>query len=187
MADVELEGIVEITTILYLAKLLYDIKRFNLVTENFYDVIVTDENGMYDAYMESMSSLIQNVYEYYDTAYSDKHGTSVEIFSSAEFEEFCVLAGKFGEQNNLGEDDNPYMKNANEEMGEYFNFSYSLDWKLYPHTNPKRKFHSRFALFTSECEWVDLGLVALGLIKMNEWFYEQVVKLRALLNQEVAA
>ena len=61
-------------------------------------------------------------------------------------------------------------------------FSYCVDWRLMGHTEPKRKHHSRLAVFIYQDDWVDLGCLAYALIEIYEWFSDACVNLREILN-----
>ena len=69
-------------------------------------------------------------------------------------------------------------------MRRSFDFSYSLDWVLKGHTEPKRPYQSRFALFIDEYEYVDICGVAIGLLQMYKFFRETVQELKELLSRK---
>ena len=171
------DGFNEIFNVIYIAKKLYDISRYELVTESFFDVVD------YDVYYENMYGLMQNLFEHYDCRYYERNGIDFHILSDKVIVDFFVLAGKYGKRNNIPDADNPYIKQAHKETSDNLNISHCLDWKLMGHTNPKRPFHSRLGLFISyECGCLDLGVLAYRLIELYEWFADMCVELSNLLD-----
>lgn len=170
------EGFDEIFNTVYIAKKLYDMGKYELVKSCFYDEV------SFDGYYESMFYLIDNIFEHHYCRYSDRNGFELHIMSDPVIEEFYKLAGEYGKRNNIANENNYYINEAKQQARIQLDFSYCVDWKLVGHTEPKRKYHSRLAVFLYQDDWVDLGCLAYGLIEIYEWFSDTCVKLRELLN-----
>ena len=172
-----IEGASEIFNVIYIAKKLFDMGKYELVTGSFCDVLY------YDTYYENMFELIENTFGYRSCRYYENHGTEVQIVSDKVIVDFYVLAGKYGRRNNIPDADNPYIKAAEQEVSGNLDISHCLDWKLMGHTEPKRPFHSRLGLLISyDCGCLDLGVLAYRLIEIHEWFADQCAELSNLLD-----
>ncbi len=170
------EGFDEIFNSIYIAKKLYDMDKHDLVKDNFYNEIG------FDTYYENMLCLIENLFNYHRCQYSDIRGFELHIMSDSVIEEFYKLAGEYGRRNNISDERNYYFKEAEVQVQMQLDFSYCIDWKLMGHTEPKRKYHSRLAVFVYHDDWVDLGCLAYALIEIYEWFSDACVNLREILN-----
>ena len=173
----EIEGFAEIFNTIYIAKKLYDMDKYDLVERNFYDV------PCLDAYYESMYALIPDLFEYCYGRYSERRGFELVVLSAPVIVDFYTLAGEYGRKHKVSDDANPYISEAEEQVRRWLDFSYCLDWKLEGHTEPKRPFHSRLALFLYQDDWVDVGCLAYGLIEIYEWFSDACVRLRDALHK----
>ena len=169
------DGFNEICNVVYVAKKLYDIGKYELVTESFFDALD------YDVYYENMYTLIGNIFDYGECQYSECRGTELYILSDKVIVDFYILAGKYGRRRNIPDEENPYILAAQQEARENFNISHCLDWKLVGHTEPKRPFHSRLALFIYQDDYVDVGVLAYRLVELYEWFAERCGELRVIL------
>ena len=69
-------------------------------------------------------------------------------------------------------------------MRRNFNFSYSLTWALKGYAEPKRPYQSRFALFVDEYEYVDICGIAVGLLRIYQFFKESVPEMAELLSRK---
>jgi hypothetical protein len=153
------DGFNELFNIVYIAKKLHDMDRYDLVTESFFDVLDLD------VYYENAYSLIQNLFEYHRANYYDRHGVELHILSDPVIVDFYVLAGKFSKRNNIADENNPYIKAAQQETHDNLNFCHCLIWQLMGHTEPTRPYQSRIGLFIShDCGCLDLGVLAYRLI-----------------------
>lgn len=151
------------------------------MTENFYDEICLD------AYFENMYRLIPELFEYSYSRYSEYRGIEFVVLSDPVIVDFYTLAGEYGRKHNIPDETNPYISEAEEQARSHLGFSYCLDWRLKGHTEPKRPFHSRLALFIYQDDWVDLGCLAYGLIELYEWFSDSCAQLRKILHKHTAA
>jgi len=175
------DGFNELFNIVYIAKKLHDMDRYDLVTESFFDVLD------FDMYYENMYGLIDNFFDYHRSNYYDMHGVELHILSAPVIVDFYVLAGKYGRRNNIADENNPYIKAAQQETRDNLNICHCLDWKLMGHTEPARPFHSRLGLFIShDCDCLDLGVLAYRLIVLHEWFSDMCVELSEKLREDAA-
>jgi len=171
------DGICEVFNTIYIAKKLFDMGRYDLVKDSFSDTIDLD------LYYDNMYSLMGNLHEYYYCRYFENHNIELHVLSGPEIVDFYKLAGKYGRRNNIPEADNPYIKEAGQEVRNNLDISHCLDWKLVGHTEPGRPFHSRLALFISQdCGCLDLGVLVYRLIVLHGWFTDKCGELRSILD-----
>ena len=171
------DGFNEIFNLIYVAKKLHGMGKYELVTGSFFDVVE------YDTYYESMYGLIANIFEYQYSRYYDSQGIELHILSDKVIVDFYVLAGKYGKRESISDVDNPYIKAAQKEVNENLDICHCLSWKLMGHTEPIRPFHSRLGLFISyDCGCLDLGVLAYRLIEIYEWFEDKCAELRDMLD-----
>ena len=176
-----IDGFNEIFNVIYIAKKLCDMKKYELVTESFFDVID------YDGYYYNMHELMGNLFEHYDCRYYERTGVDLHILSDAVIVDFFILAGKYGKRNNISDDENPYIREAQQEVRDYLNGFHEVDWMLMGHTEPSRRFHSRLGLFISyECGCLDLGVLVHNLIDLYEWFANKCAELCNILHEDAA-
>jgi len=166
----------EIFNIVYIAKKLYDMGKYELMKESFFDSLD------YDVYYENMYGLIENLFEYHNCRYYEHKALEVHVLSDPVIVDFYKLAGEYGRINKIANAANPFIQEAERQIHRRLNFSYCLDWMTMVHTEPKRQYHSRLGLLISQEDWVDLGCLAYGLIEIYEWFKSQCVELSNLLN-----
>ena len=173
------DGFNEIFNVVYIAKKLYDMGKYELVTESFFDSLD------YDVYYENMYGLISNLYEYHHCRYYENRYLELHILSDPIIVDFYVLAGKYGKHNGISSTNNPYIIAAEQETHNNLNISHCLDWKLMGYTEPKRPFHSRLGLFISqECGCLDLGCLAYRLVELYEWFADKCAELSNILHDD---
>jgi hypothetical protein len=176
-----IDGFGNVTNMLYIAKRLYDIGRYELIERNFFDEL------HYDAYYENLYGLIEEVFEYHHCNYSESQYRELHVFSGPVIVDFYTLSGEYGQRNNIPESLNPYIMEAERQARCHFNFSYCLDWILTGYTKPKRKFHSRLGLLIYQDDYVDLSQLAYGLVELYSWFSDQCAVLKNILREEVKA
>jgi hypothetical protein len=170
-----IEGFDEILNTLYIAKRLHDMGKYKLVTESFSDTL------NYDFYYENMYGLIENLFAHHDCRYFENKYMELHVLSDPVIVDFYALAGEYGKQNGVHDEQNPYLQEAQQQARNQLSFSYCLDWMLMGHTEPKRPFHSRLGLFISQEDYVDVGFLAFRLIELYGWFSEQYKALNNLL------
>ena len=172
------EGFDEIFNTVCIAKKLHDMGKYELVKDSFYDEI------SYDCYYENMFYLMENLFQQHYCRYSDSRCMEFHVMSDPVIEEFYKLAGEYGKRNNIPDENNYYIKEAEKQVQIELDFSYCIGWRLIGHTQPKRKYHSRLAVFVYQEDYVDIGCLAYALIEIYEWFSDACDNLRKLLNTE---
>ena len=173
---IEIEAFNEIFNMVYIAKKLFDLEKYHLVSESFFDSLE------YESYYENMYGLIENLFEHYRCSYYDHRCFELHIMSDPVIVDFYILTGEYGRNKNLTDDVNPYIQEAKEEVGEQLNIGHCVDWTVMGHTNPKRPFHSRIGITIShDCGCTDLGVLAYRLIEVYEWFKHKCDELNAKL------
>lgn len=170
-----IEGFDEICSTVFIARKLFAMGKYELVEKCFFDTVD------FDTYYEDMYLLMENLFGWYDSWYYGRQNMEMYVMSDSVIADFYVLAGKFGRNYNIQEENNPYLKEAQKQVQKRLNFSYCLDWKLMGHTEPKRPFHSRLAVFVYLDDWVDIGCLVYGLIEIYEWFSDACIRLQNLL------
>jgi len=168
---VAIDGFCELFNIVYIAKKLYDMGKYKLVTESFFDSLD------YDVYYENMYGLIENLFEHHNARCYEHKCLEVHVLSDPVIVDFYKLAGEYGRIHNITDDANPFIKEAERQVQRQLGFSYCLDWMLMGHTEPKRQYHSRLGLLISQEDYVDLGCLAYGLIEIYEWFADTCVEI----------
>ena len=169
------EGMQELFNVVYIAKKLHDIGKYELVTSSFYDSLD------YDVYYENVYNLIPNLFEYGYSNYYERRGIELHVLSDPVIVDFYIMAGRYGKRNNISDKDNPHIQEAEKEVQDNLMISHCLDWKLMGYTEPKRGYHSRLALFISyECDCLDIGCLAYRLIEIYEWFANKCAELKAI-------
>jgi len=175
----------EFMNIVYLLKLLYEVDRQLFERTVDLECLKLDAGEYYfDDFYETAYEICGSLFEYTRGDYYDRHGISITVFSDPLIEEYFRLAGEYGKANGIAEAENPFFQAANEEMRRNFNFSYSLDWILKGYAEPKRPHQSRFALLSYEDGYVDICGVAVGLLRIYQFFKETIQELKELLSRK---
>jgi hypothetical protein len=175
---VDIDGLDEIVFMIHVAKKLYDMGKYDLVAKSFCDELE------YDNYYHGMYELIGNIFEYSICSYDENRVCEIHVLSDPAIVDFYILAGKYGKLNDTPDSKNPYIKKARQEAEKKLSVSHCMDWILMGHTEPTRKYHSRIGIIIShECACCDIGVVALRLFELHEWFKAQCEELR----KEIAA
>ena len=172
----EVDGYYEILHMFNIAKKLYDMGKYDLITKCFSDV------PDYDDYYHGMYSLIEEFFEYSKDSYNEYRNFELNVLSCAEIVDFYILAGEYGKLSNIPNNNNPYIQEARKKVSDSLNISHCVDWVLMGHTEPKRPFHSRIAVIIShDCGCADIGVIAYRLIEIYEWYKQQCEELNAKL------
>lgn len=173
-----IEGFEEIFNTIYIAKKLYDLGKYELAKNSFYDVIE------YETYYENMFYLLENLFEYQYSHFSDRRAIELRVMSDQVIVDFYLLAGEYGKRHQIADERNHYILEAQEIIDRNLNCTYSVECRVMWYTEPKRKYHSRLGLFIYQDDWVDLGGLAYALIEVYEWFSDKCNDLRKLLSDE---
>ena len=178
----------EFMNIIYLLKLLYEVEPdIFRETVNLGDLhFASDDGYYYDSIYETALEIADSLFAYVRNEYYDRRGINITVFSDPLIEEYFRLAGEYGKANGIAEAENPFFQAANEEMRRNFNFSYSLDWILKGYAEPKRPHQSRFALLSYEDGYVDICGVAVGLLRIYQFFKETIQEVHVLRARRAA-
>ena len=169
----DIDGFDEIIQMIYVAKTLYDMGRYDLATESFYDELD------FDNYHQGMYELIGNICEYSTLRYYENRNFELHILSDAVMVDFYILAGEYGKLSGIPDSENDYIKNAIKEARKQFNISHCIDWILEGHIKPTRPYHSRIGIIINQdCGCYDMGVLALRIIRFHSWFEVQCEELR---------
>jgi hypothetical protein len=172
-----IDGLKEFFNTIYIAKKLYDMGKYGLVKLSFCDI------WDFDMYYQDMYDLIDNLFEYHSCQYYENKYFELHVLSDPVIVDFFVLAGKYGKRNDIPEDDNPYIKEAKQEVSDNLGFSYSLDYRLMFYTEPNRPYHSRIGVILYEGDYIDIGFLANRLLDIYEWFEDKCEELRIIKDQ----
>jgi hypothetical protein len=169
----DIDGLDEIVFMIYVAKTLYDMGKYELAAKSF------DDKLIYDNYYQGMYDLIENIFEYSSCRYDENQNCEIHVLSDPVIVDFYILAGEYGKLNGIPDNENSYIKEAREEAGRNFTISHCMDWILMGHTEPTRKYHSRIGIIIShECSCCDIGVVALRLFEFQVWLQKQCEELK---------
>ena len=172
----EVDGYDEIMHMFTIAKKLYDMGRYDIVKSCFSNV------PDFDDYYFGMNCLVDSFFEYSTSKYYEYRNEELLVVSASEIVDFYVLAGEYGKINNIQDNANPYILDAQKEVSKSLTISHCMDWLLMGHTEPKRPFHSRIGIFIShDCGCADIGVIAYRLIELYEWYQQNCVELKAKL------
>jgi len=116
-----IEGFDEICSTVFIARKLFAMGKYELVEKCFFDTVD------FDAYYEDMYLLMENLFGWYDSWYYGRQNMEMYVMSDSVIADFYVLAGKFGRNYNIQEENNPYLKEAQKQVQKRLNFSYCLD------------------------------------------------------------
>jgi hypothetical protein len=176
-----IEAFRSVTDMLYIAKWLYNMGKYELVKQNFFDVLD------YDVYYENLYGLIGDIFERHYCKYSEGRNVELHVSSDPVMADFYILAGEYGQRVGIPDYMNPYIIAAEEKARRLFSFSYCLDWSLKGYTKPNREFHSRLGLLLYQDDYIDLSQLVYGLVGLYSWFAEQRDLLKNLLSEEAIA
>ncbi len=164
----EIEGFNEIIGIITLAKELYDIGRYDIVQQEFFDTLC------YDSYCENMLGAIMSVFSGFHSDYDDSNETESMVFTDDVINNYFCLAYEHGRKYKLSHNENPYVMEAEHEVRKWLNFCFSIDWKLLAYTKSKRTARKRkLVVYTSAYEFCEHDYLAYGLIQLHKWFSDK--------------
>ena len=168
----DIDNFNEAVNMVYIAKKLYDLGRYELVEISFFDVLD------YDSYYCGIYDLIGNLFEHSTSTFYEQRNFELYVLSAPVIVDFYTLAGEYGKLCGIPDNENTYIKNAKEEVAEQLTICYCMDWCLMAHTKPERPFHSRIGIFVDhDCGCCDMGVVAIRLIDIYEWFKDECAAL----------
>ena len=176
----EIEGFGEVAGILSLAKELYDIGRYDIVKERFFDVL------SYDSWFENIYGVITSVFSGFYNSYDDNDEAEMMIFTDDVISDYFTYAWEFGVKTNTPYDMNPYLIEARNEVNNQLCSCYSMGCKLLGYTKTKRTARqSKLIVYVGMCDCDCHTKLAYGLVRLYQWFTEKVEKFRKM--EEVTA
>jgi hypothetical protein len=172
---VEIECFNEVAGIITLAKELYDIGRFDIVQNEFYDSLC------YDSWFENTYGVITSIFSGFYSDYDDDNETETMIFTDDVISDYFTYAWEFGVKTNTPYDKNPYVKDAENEARRRLSYCYSMDYKLLGYTKTRRAARqSKLIVYVGMCECDCHTELAYGLVRLYKWFSDKVAEFRAL-------
>ena len=166
----EIEGFGAIINTLLLAKELYDIDKFDIVEQQFYDTLCWD--GYYENILGATSSIFSGFYNEYD----DNDDTEIMMFEDDIISNYFIHAWEYGKQHNLSCEQNPYVTQAQSEAQRWLSVSHCVDWKLLAYTKTKKTARqSKLIIRIYNCGCNAHTHIAYGLIKLYAWFSNKYV------------
>ena len=164
----EIEGFSEIIGIIGIAKLLHNIGRFDIVKERFIDTLC------YDLWTENMWEVITSVFSGFSSGYGCDGETEIMIFTDNVIADYFIHAWEYGKNTNTPHDKNEYVIEAENEAGQYLNFTYNMDWKLLGYTKSKRAARkSKLVIYACAEEFCEHEDLAYGLVHLYKWFKDK--------------
>ena len=172
-----IEGFEAITSNLVFAKELHDIDRFDIVEQQFFDVLELD------SYYENMLGIISSIFVEFDSDYSDDDETEHLSFKDDVISGYFVHAWEYGKIHNLHFNQNPHVDNAQNEARRWLNAGCCVDWKLLAYIKTKKaaqqsKLIVRMYSGCGNCSPYEN--VAYGLIQLYTWFKDKCAEFEAL-------
>ena len=163
----------EIIDILTLAKKLHDINRYDIVKNQFFDVIC------YDSWFENILGVISSVFSSFYNNYDDGSETEIMIFTDDVISNYYHFAREFGKNTNTPHDKNPYVLEAESEVSKLLSFCYSVGWKLLGYTKTKKTTgQSKLIVYTGTCDCNCHANLAYSLIQLHQWFSDKCTEFR---------
>jgi len=164
----EIEDFGEVISTIAVAKALYDIGRRDILQTQFFDVLD------YDAYYENMLGTISSVFLGFYNDYSDDDETELMIFTDDIIGQYFSLAYEYGRVHKIPHAENPFVVDAENEVQKWFDFSYSLGWKLLGYTKSKSAVpKSKLVIRTAAMDFCEYDHLAYGLIKLYQFFADK--------------
>jgi hypothetical protein len=170
---IEIEGFDAIISTLTLAKNLYDIDRFDIVKEQFFDIL------SYESYLENIVGAITSIFSGYYNDYDDDDDDDAEvmIFTDEYIGRYFEMAWEYGRSNNVRHEDNPYVTEAESQVRRWLTFCLSMGFKLLGYTKTKKAARqSKLIVYLSVCDCDCHTKLAYGLIQLYQFFREKCIE-----------
>jgi len=163
----EIEGFDSIISSIVLAKKLYDIGRFDIVQQQFFDVL------SWDSYFENMVGVMSSIFTGYSSNYSDEDDTEVMIFEDDIISNYFIHAWQYGKLHNIHYTQNPYVEQAQTEARRWLNIGCCVNYKLLAYTRTQKTAQKSrlLVLMDNGCGGCDIyRKIPYGLIELYLWF-----------------
>jgi len=175
----EIEGFRQVTHIIALAKELYDIGRFDIVENQFFDSLC------YDVWGENMWAVITSVFSVFNSSYDEKNEDDIMVFEDDVIRDYFRMAWEYGRSQGVSNAENPFVTEAEQMVSARLNFCCSLGWNLLGYTKTKKAARkSKLIVYAGVCECDCHTNLAYGLIQIYKWFSGKCAEFR---KQEVIA
>jgi hypothetical protein len=169
----EIEGFNEVAGVIALAKELYDIGRFDVVKEHFFDSLSSD------AWLENIWCVISSVFSGFYSDYADDDETELMIFSDDVISDYFTYAWEFGKRTNTPYDKNPYVTEAEREVNYQLGYCYSMGHRLLGYTKTRKAAkQSKLIVYLGMCECDCHTKLAYGLVRLYKWFSDKVAEFK---------
>ena len=166
---VEIEGFESIISQITLAKELHEIGRVDIVEQHFFDEI------SWDSYFENIYGVLTSIFSGYHSNYDDNDDIEDMVFKDACISNYFIHAWEYGKLHNLPYDQNPYLTQAQSEVGRWLNSSTCVGWKLLGYTKTRKKARQSKLIVQhyTGCSCNAHEYIAYGLVKLYSWFVEK--------------
>jgi len=166
----EIEGFNEIMDVIRLAKVLHNFGRFDIVKNQFFDIVT------YDSWLVNMWAAISSIFSGFHDNYDEDNDTEILIFTDDVISNYYIYAWEYGKKTRTPPDKNPYVKEAENEASQYLNFTFNMSGKLLGYTKSKRAARkSRLILNISHDEFCEHDYLAFGLVYLYKWFRDKCI------------
>ena len=172
----EIEGFEHIISSLVLAKELHDIDRFDIVEQQFFDMLC------WDSYYENILGVISSIFSSFQCEYAENDEAELMGFEDDVISNYFVYAWEYGMLNKLHYNKNPYVTLAQNEVQRWLNCNSCVDWKLLAYIRTKKSAQQSRLLvriYTS-CGCNAQENIAYGLIKLYAWFRDKCAEFKVL-------
>jgi len=176
----EIEDFSAIISTLVLAKELHDIDRFDIVEEQFYDSVCPD------GYYHNILSAVSSIFYGFENDYSEESGIEFMSFEDDVISKYFVHAWEYGKLHDQHYSQNPYVAQAQGEIGRWLNNGTCVDWKLLAYIRTKKAAQqTRLLVCMYSCNCNAIEGVAYGLVKVYGWFAAKCAEFKAMENVPV--
>lgn len=167
----EIEGFSEVVGIIALAKELHDMGRYDIVREQFFDIL------SWDSYYENILGAISSVFSGFYSDYDEETEEECLIFEDDCISAYYEMAWEYGRSHNTSHDENPYVIEANNEVSRQLNYCYSMGWKLLGYTKTRKTARqSKLIVYIGCCSCDSHGHLAYGLVQLYQWFKDKAAE-----------
>ncbi len=168
-----IEGFDEIAHTLMLAKLLYDIGRFDIVQSQFFNSL------SYYSCLENMLGAIDSVFSWFYSDYDSGNEIECMIFMDDLISDYFCYAWEYGRTHKVPQTQNPYVIEAENEARRLLSFTYNMEWRLLGYTKSKRAARkSKLVVRNYACEFYEHDHLALGLVQLYKWFADRCLEIK---------
>ncbi|GHV13421.1 hypothetical protein FACS1894219_08190 [Clostridia bacterium] len=167
----EIEGFSEVSEIITLAKELYDIGRYDIVENHFFDTL------SYDVWLEDMYGAVTSVFSGFYNCYDDCDEADMMIFTDDVISDYYCIAWEYGRSHNVPHEENPFVTAAKEEARRWLSGCYSMDFKLLGYTKTRKTAkQSKLIVYVGMCECDCHTRLAYNLVQLYKWFSDKVAE-----------